>query len=59
MNRHITYPRHACAYKVSEIKIKELRQRTEKASLELAVFHEVVLLASSPPPPPPLFDFGR
>ena len=43
MNRHITYPRHACAYKVSEIKIKELRQRTEKASLELADFHEVVL----------------
>ncbi|KAK8373349.1 hypothetical protein O3P69_013485 [Scylla paramamosain] len=46
INRYITYPGQACAYKVGEIKIKKLRQRAEETlntSFQLADFHDVLL----------------
>ncbi|XP_045130033.1 uncharacterized protein LOC123515490 isoform X2 [Portunus trituberculatus] len=46
INRYITYPGQACAYKVGEIKIKELRRMAEEAvnaTFQLSDFHDVVL----------------
>uniref|UniRef100_A0A0P4WH25 DUF885 domain-containing protein n=1 Tax=Scylla olivacea TaxID=85551 RepID=A0A0P4WH25_SCYOL len=46
INRYITYPGQACSYKTGEIKIKELRQKAQKAlgtSFQLAEFHNVLL----------------
>ncbi|XP_063876034.1 uncharacterized protein LOC135108999 [Scylla paramamosain] len=46
INRYITWPGQACAYKVGEIKIKELRQKAQNALgslFRLLDFHNVLL----------------
>ncbi|XP_063875992.1 uncharacterized protein LOC135108991 [Scylla paramamosain] len=46
VNRYITWPGQACAYKVGEIKIKELRQKAQNALgslFRLSDFHDVLL----------------
>lgn len=51
INRYITYPGQACAYKIGEIKIKELRQKSQNALgslFRLLDFHNVLLGCSGP-----------
>ncbi|XP_050716604.1 uncharacterized protein LOC126998670 isoform X2 [Eriocheir sinensis] len=51
VNRYITYPGQACAYKIGEIKIKELRQKAQNALgslFRLLDFHNVLLGCSGP-----------
>ncbi|KAG0711015.1 hypothetical protein GWK47_021585 [Chionoecetes opilio] len=46
INRYITWPGQACAYKVGEIKIKELRQKAQNALgslFRLSDFHDEML----------------
>lgn len=51
INRYITWPGQACAYKIGEIKIKELRQKAQNALgslFRLSDFHNVLLGCMGP-----------
>lgn len=51
INRYITWPGQACAYKIGEIKIKELRQKAQNALgslFHLSDFHNVLLGCMGP-----------
>lgn len=52
VDRYITFPGQAVAYKVGELKIRELREKAQKhlpdASFDLRKFHEIVLESVGP-----------
>ena len=52
VDRYIAWPGQALAYKVGELKIRELRQRAEKKAsqaFDLRVFHDRLLSFGSVP----------
>jgi len=52
VERYVAFPAQALAYKVGELKIRELRDRAERelgARFEPAAFHDQILLAGSMP----------
>ncbi len=65
IDRYITWPGQACAYKVGEMKIKELRQEAEKRLGELYTCKGPSIIINIFPyeqnihnfltPPPPIF----
>jgi uncharacterized protein (DUF885 family) len=52
VERYAAYPGQALAYKIGELKIRELRTRAEQAQgarFDLKAFHDTILLGGSMP----------
>ena len=52
IERYITWPGQACAYKIGELKLKELRKKAETAlqnNFDIKDFHNVILSAAAVP----------